>query len=192
MSLIAVPCNPPDTGVAFPLSHGIGFTWPFDIPQPAPGEAPSGAIAARPSDWGSWQYTMQHPTPFALSPFTSLFQYQRPSPLGDLCVDAAGNEVACGESSGGPSNGGFWDTISNLVNTWSTTGQKILTAQNLPRGVYTQTGPGGTVTYVQPSGSNVTLPVGAGTLQASANTGFGMVLIAGAAVLVLFMLMRRK
>jgi len=93
-----------------------------------------------------------------------------------------------------PSGGGFWNTVQDLVKSWSTTGQQILTAQNIPRGVYSYRDPrtGALTQYVQPEGSTVTLPVGGGTFQAQANTGFGMVLVAGAAALVLFMMMRRK
>ncbi len=79
--------------------------------------------------------------------------------------------------------------ISEQVGSWSKTGQNILTSQNIPRGVYTS-GPGGT-TYVQPEGSQVTLPVGAGSFQAQASPGFGIVLVGGAALLLVFMLARK-
>ena len=93
-----------------------------------------------------------------------------------------------------PAGGGFWGTIQDLVKSWSTTGQQILTAQNIPRGVYSYRDPttGALTQYVQPKGSTATLPVGGANLQGQANTGFGMMLVAGVGVLVLFMMMKRK
>jgi hypothetical protein len=79
-----------------------------------------------------------------------------------------------------------WSTlIGEQIASWSKTGQQILQQQNIARGVYT-TGPGGT-TIVQPEG--VAVPSGTANLQAS--PGFGVVLIGGAALLLVFMLARR-
>jgi len=75
--------------------------------------------------------------------------------------------------------------ISEQIGSWSQTGQQILIGQNIPRGVY-QTGPGGT-TIVQPEG----MPVPTGTASLQASPGFGIVLVGGAALLLVFMLARR-
>lgn len=75
--------------------------------------------------------------------------------------------------------------IAEQVGSWSKTGQDILRSENLPRGIY-QTGPGGT-TIIQPEG--VAVPSGTANLQAS--PGFGVVLIGGAALLLVFMLAKR-
>ena len=86
-----------------------------------------------------------------------------------------------------------WGWLQNLISGGVKTSSRSNSGQNIPRGVYTQTGPGGVqTTYVQPEGSATTLPVGTGTFQAQASSGFGLVLVGGAALLVLFMMMRRK
>lgn len=116
--------------------------------------------------------------------------------MGAICV-AVNADGSCAQyqdvTAPAPSGGGFWDSIASLAQSWSKTGQTILVNQNIPRGVLTQTGPGGTSTYVQPEGSTVTLPVGWASQQATANAspGFGMVMIAGVGVVVLMMMMRR-
>ncbi len=98
--------------------------------------------------------------------------------------------VGCHPGLGEETAGFDWGKfISEQIGSWSKTGQNILTSQNMPRGVYTS-GPGGT-TYVQPEGSTTTLPVGAGSFQAQASPGFGLVLVGGAALIGLMLLMRR-
>ena len=76
--------------------------------------------------------------------------------------------------------------IGEQIGSWSKTGQSILIGQNIPRGVY-QTGPGGT-TIVQPEG----IPVPSGTANLQASPGFGIVLLGGAALLLVFMLAKRN
>ena len=89
----------------------------------------------------------------------------------------------------GSDSSSWWkDLISGAVKTV----EGIATAKTQTKGVLTQTSPG-VFTYVQPEGSSTTLPVGTGTFGLSpASSGMGMYLVAGAAVLVLFMMMRRK
>lgn len=83
----------------------------------------------------------------------------------------------------------WWkDLISGAVKTV----EGIATAKTETKGVLTQTSPG-VFRYVQPEGTNVTLPVGTGTFGlAPASSGMGMFLVAGVGVLVLFMMMKRK
>jgi len=115
--------------------------------------------------------------------------YPRLAGLGEVCyVDINGNDVCTPD---GVSKPGVWDTILAQISSWSKTGQDILKAENLPRGVLTQTAPG-QFTYVQPSGTQPSLPVSTTGFQATASSGFGMVVIGGAALLVLFMMMRKK
>jgi hypothetical protein len=80
--------------------------------------------------------------------------------------------------------------IATQTQSWSSTIQDILKGKNLPRGVYTQTGPGGTTTYVQPTGTQANI-FGATATGATANSGMGIVLIGGAALLLVFMLARK-
>jgi len=81
--------------------------------------------------------------------------------------------------------------ISEQVGSWSKTGQDILRSESLPRGVYTQTGPGGTTTtYVQPAGTSQNV-FGATGASATASPGIGLVVIGGAALLLVFMLAKR-
>ena len=75
--------------------------------------------------------------------------------------------------------------ISEQVGSWSKTGQNILTSQNIPRGVY-QTGPGGT-TIVQPEG----VPITSGAANLQASPGVGLIVLGGAALLLVFMLARK-
>lgn len=89
----------------------------------------------------------------------------------------------------GADSSSWWQ---NLISGAVKTVEGIATAKTQTKGVLTQTSPG-VFTYVQPEGSNVTLPVSAGTFGlAPADSGTGMLLIAGVGVLVLFMMMRRK
>jgi len=80
--------------------------------------------------------------------------------------------------------------ISTQVSGWSSTLQDVLKGRNLPRGVYTQTGPSGTTTYVQPAGTQANI-FGASATGATASSGVGIVLVGGAALLLVFMLARR-
>ena len=84
---------------------------------------------------------------------------------------------------------------ANLIGGAAKTAEGILTAQNQTKGVYTQTNKDGTITYVQPAGNtgNIFTASSTGiTGSGTANSGMGMILIAGAAMLVLFMMMGRK
>jgi hypothetical protein len=102
-------------------------------------------------------------------------------------------------SCSGPGIGelGFdWGTfISDQVSGWSKAGQNILTSQNQTKGIYTQTGPQGTITYVQPAGTSQNI-FGASstgiTGTATTSSGMGIVLIGGAALLLVFMLAKGK
>lgn len=83
--------------------------------------------------------------------------------------------------------------LQEQIGSWSKTGQNILTSQNLPRGVYSQTGPSGTTTYVQPSGTSQNIfGASGGQYAATASPGMGIVLIGGAALLLVFMLAKRN
>ncbi len=99
-----------------------------------------------------------------------------------------------GAQFGSPSTSpGVWDWIAQMASGWSKTGQDILRQQNIARGVYTQTGPGGVqTTYVQPEGTSQNI-FGAtgGQFGAQASPGFGLVLIGGAALVLVFMLAKR-
>jgi hypothetical protein len=91
--------------------------------------------------------------------------------------------------------------LESLISGGAATAEQIAVAQNLPTGVYTSTGPGGaSTTYVQPAGSTqnifsasqtgVTGTLGTtatGTLSGSG----GMILMAGAAILLVFMMTQR-
>lgn len=100
-------------------------------------------------------------------------------------AEVAGQQTA-------PSGGIDWRTLlAQQAASWSRTAQGILQQRNMPRGVLTQSGPD-VFTYVQPEGSQVTLPVGTARFSASASPGIGIILIGGAAVLLVFMLARRK
>lgn len=87
-----------------------------------------------------------------------------------------------------PSASTSW--LQNLIGGAVKTGENILTAKNQTRGILTQTAPG-VFTYVQPEGSQVTLPVGTIGLP-PASGSMGLVLVAGVGVLVVFMLMKGK
>ena len=80
--------------------------------------------------------------------------------------------------------------IADQISSWGKTGQQILLGENIPRGVYTQTGPGGTTTYVQPAGTSQNI-FGAGAGTATASSGMGLVLVGGAALLLVFLLARK-
>jgi hypothetical protein len=105
-----------------------------------------------------------------------------PCGLGQSGEVAQENTAASGK--------GFWDILSEQIAGWSKTGQNILTQQNIARGVLTQTSPG-VFTYVQPAGSQVTLPVGTVGVSAQGSPGMGLVLLGGAALLLVFMLAKR-
>ena len=91
------------------------------------------------------------------------------------------------------SGGGFWDILAQQITGWSKTGQDILRSGSLPRGVYQQTGPTGTITYVQPAESQQDI-FGAtgGTVTAQAGAGVGLIVIGGAALLLVFMLAKKR
>ena len=108
--------------------------------------------------------------------------------LGDRYDVATGSWIAVDVAS--PASPGFWDILAEQIGGWSRTGQQILQQRNIARGVLTQTAPG-VFTYVQPAGSQVTLPVGTVGVSAQASPGMGLVLIGGAALLLVFMLAKR-
>jgi hypothetical protein len=86
-----------------------------------------------------------------------------------------------------------WDKLwQSLIGGWSTTGQQILKQQNLPTGVYMQTGPNGTVYYTQPAGnqSNI-LAAGAGNITAGVGSGsMTPILLGGLGLLAVFVVMQ--
>jgi hypothetical protein len=84
--------------------------------------------------------------------------------------------------------------LQNLIGGAVGTVEDIFKAKNVVRGVLTQTSPG-VFQYVQPTGSNVTLPISqspVGSLTASGSSGMGMILLAGAGVFLVFMLAKGK
>lgn len=94
-----------------------------------------------------------------------------------------------------PGDGSNYSWIQNLIGGAVGTVQDIFKAKNTVRGVLTQTSPG-VFQYVQPTGSNVTLPVNvspAGSLgvNASGNSGMGMILLAGAGLFLVYMLAKK-
>jgi hypothetical protein len=114
--------------------------------------------------------------------------------MADRMADCMANCAPCAGSGLGDDTSGFSLSkfIADQIASWSKTGQDILKAENLPRGVYTQTGPYGTTTYIQPAGTsqNVFAATG-GTLAAQASPGMGLILLGGAALLLVFLLARR-
>ena len=93
---------------------------------------------------------------------------------------------------GASSGSGFWDFLAKQIGGWSTTGQQILQQRNIARGVYTKTTPSGQVVYVQPEGTgqNIFQAVEGG-VQAQGSSGMGLILVGGAALLLVFMLAKR-
>lgn len=92
---------------------------------------------------------------------------------------------------GTPGGGGWWDFLQQQINLWSGVGRQLLLQREIPRGVYTRTGPGGTITYVQPTGSQGSIFGGA---EAGA-TGLGSVpiyLLVAGVLIVLVVAGRRK
>jgi hypothetical protein len=84
--------------------------------------------------------------------------------------------------------------VANLIGGAAKTGETVITQQNLAKGVYTQTGPNGTITYVQPANnsSNIFGASSTGiTGTASASGSMGLVLMAGAGLLLVFMLAKK-
>ena len=94
-----------------------------------------------------------------------------------------------------PSAGTSW--LESLISGIAKTGENVLTAKNTVRGVYTSTGPGGqTTTYVQPEGTSQNIFSGSQTssqtgVAASGAPNLGMIVIGGAALLLVFMLARK-
>lgn len=89
---------------------------------------------------------------------------------------------------GTPGSGGWWDLLQRQIASWSKTGQQILLSREIPRGVYTRTGPGGTITYVQPAGQQPSIFTGGEAAASGFGPGFGMVLLAGGVFLVVLMM----
>jgi hypothetical protein len=95
-------------------------------------------------------------------------------------------------STGATGSGTDWSWLQNVIGGAVNTAETILKNQNVVRGVLTQTSPG-VYQYVQPAGSQVTLPIGASqVVSASASPGMGIVLVGGAALLLVFMLAKGK
>jgi hypothetical protein len=86
--------------------------------------------------------------------------------------------------------------LESLISGVAKTGENILTQQNLAKGVYTQTSPTGTVTYVQPAGTSQNI-FGAsstgitGTASGTLSSGTGLILLAGAGLFLVFMLAKK-
>lgn len=78
----------------------------------------------------------------------------------------------------------------NIISGAFKTTENILTAKTQTKGVLTQTAPG-VFTYVQPEGSQVTLPVGTIGVSATASSGMTMLMIGGAALVLVFVLSRK-
>ena len=84
--------------------------------------------------------------------------------------------------------------LESLISGVAKTGENILTQQNLAKGVYTQTSPTGTVTYVQPAGTsqNIFGATSTGiTGAATGSSGMGLILLAGAGLFLVFMLAKK-
>jgi hypothetical protein len=86
--------------------------------------------------------------------------------------------------------------LQNILGNAFGTAEKVLVAKTQTKGILTQTAPG-QFTYVQPEGSQVTLPVNvspAGQIgvNAAASPGMGLVLVGGVALVVLLMMMKRS
>ena len=118
--------------------------------------------------------------------------------LGQVCLLVDDNGVCTSWAPAAPAAAttpGFnWDSwVANLIGGAAKTTENILTAQNQTKGVYTQTGPGGTVTYVQPAGNQGNIFSSTGiTGTATGSSGMGMILIAGAGLFLVFMLAKGK
>lgn len=124
--------------------------------------------------------------------------------LGDsvcMAVDDAGNctqyaAAATPTAMPAASTGFNWDSwVASLVGGAAKTAETVITAKNQTKGVYTQTSPTGTVTYVQPEGntSNIFGASSTGiTGTATTSSSMGMILIGGAALLLVFMLAKGK
>ena len=89
-----------------------------------------------------------------------------------------------------------WDSwLANLIGGVAKTGETVYTQQNLAKGVYTQTNKDGTITYVQPAGNTANI-FGASstgiTGTGTASSGMGLVLIAGAGLLLVFMMAKGR
>lgn len=87
---------------------------------------------------------------------------------------------------GTPGSGKWWDFLQGQIAQWSKTGQQILQSREIPRGLYTRTGPGGTITYVQPAGPQPSIFGGGEVGAAGFGPGLGLV-VAGAAAFVVVM-----
>ncbi len=103
----------------------------------------------------------------------------------------SGPDVGSGEVAATPTTGSSnWGWLTDVIGSWSKTGQQILLNENVVRGVYTDAKTG--QTYVQPAGntSNIFSAVG-GSVSGTASPGLGLVLIGGGALLLVFMLARK-
>jgi hypothetical protein len=98
--------------------------------------------------------------------------------------------------------GGLGDTAATTTDSWwqklisgaATTAENILTAKNQTTGVYTKNADG-SVTYVQPAGntSNVFSASSTGvTGSATGTSSMGLILVGGAALLMVFLLAKGK
>ena len=109
-------------------------------------------------------------------------------------IPAIQDAIDAGQVPLDPGGGDNYSWIQSLIGGAVGTVQDIFRAKNTVRGVLTQTSPG-VFQYVQPTGSNVTLPITqsqVGSLTASGNSGMGMILLAGAGVFLVFMLAKGK
>jgi hypothetical protein len=72
------------------------------------------------------------------------------------------------------SGGGFdWGALNKTLQAGINTAGNLLKLELTPRGTYTQTGPQGTITYVQPAGQQANVPFVAGQQTATYQVGTG-------------------
>ena len=112
--------------------------------------------------------------------------------LGDCPAGQVADETGVCISTGAPSTGFDWSSwTAGLISGVSKTVENVIGQKNLAKGVYTQTSPTGTVTYVQPAGTSANIfgATSTGiTGAATGSSGMGMILLAGAGLFLVFML----
>ena len=86
---------------------------------------------------------------------------------------------------------GLWDILKQQIAGWGAAGQQIVLAQ-AAEGTYIQRGPGGEIIYRQIPGEPPLLQAVAGTITGEAPPAIGMILLAGGAFLVVFMMVKGK
>ena len=86
---------------------------------------------------------------------------------------------------------GFWDIVKQQIVGWGTTGQQVVLAK-AAEGTYIQRGPRGEIIYRQIPGEPPLLRAAAGTITGEAPPAIGMILLAGGAFLVVFMMVKGR